>query len=184
MSLKLGTGLGVLAFVLVGSFYMNDVIKSGESNTTMVYTEGGRGIASVQSIGRSSGVSKAFVSKLAESEGLDKAQKAQRPSLFDKFAFEELQGRYSVEMKSGKIKSFRFDAQANSDPLALPKPIEFLNSHKDLWSVNFENIKKSDVSNTYKEVFDLNDKKNQKVGSVVFEKDEKGLWQGMQFIQE
>jgi hypothetical protein len=185
MSLKLGTGLGVLALVLVGSFYLNDIIRIDDRNSAKSLTEGGRDLASLQPlVGSSLGASKTFVSKLAESEGLDKAQKGQRPSDFDKFAFEELQGRYSVELKSGKIKSFHFDAQTNSNPLTLPKPIEFLNSYKALWSIKFDSIKKTHSSASNKETYDLSDQVNKKVGSVVFEKDENGLWQSLEFIQK
>jgi hypothetical protein len=184
MSLKLGTGLGVLALVMVGSFYFNDMIQSGENIVTLPNGEGSRSLASVQPMSESIVVSKKLVTKLAESEGLDKSQKAMRPSKFDKFAFEELQGRYSVEMKSGKIMSFQFDVQTNSNPLVLPKPVEFLNSYKDLWAVKFVNIIKSNNSNEKNEIFDLHDKSNQKVGSVVFEKDVNGLWKGMEFIQK
>lgn len=184
MSLKLGTGVGVLALVLVGSFYLNDMIKVNENSMSVPYTEGGRSLASLQPINVSGVASKGLVAKLAESEDLEKAQKAQKPSSFDKFVFEELQGRYSLEMQSGKIKSFRFDQQANANPLVLPKPVEFLNSYKDLWAVNFDAVKKTDSSNTNRETFDLNDKKNKKVGSVIFEKDENGLWQSMEFIQK
>jgi hypothetical protein len=184
MSLKLGTGLGVLAFVMVASFYLNDMIQSNETNVTLTYPEGGRDLASLQPVNESVVLSKTLITKLAESEGLEKAQKAQRPSNFDKFAFEELQGRYSLEMKSGKIKSFRFDSQANSNPLALPKPMEFLNSYKSLWSLNFDSIKKSNDSDEKKEIFELKDQSNNRVGLVVFEKDENGLWQGMEFVQK
>lgn len=183
MNLKLNTGVGILAFVLVGSFYWNDLFRNNDSLPETAITEGGRDLASLQPANAAVVVSNTLAKKLAESEGLDKSQKAQRPSVFDKFAFEELQGRYSLEISSGKVKAFRFDAQANSNPLEIPKAEVFLNSYKNLWVVQFEKIKKINSSVASKEVFELHDSRSHKVGLVVFEKDANGLWQGMEFTQ-
>jgi hypothetical protein len=184
MSLKLNTGFGVMAFVLVGSFYWNDLIRTNDISPNSDLVSGSRDLASIATANAPVVVSNSLATKLADREGLDKSQRAQRPSVFDKFAFEELQGKYSLEIASGKVRAFRFDTtQANSSPLSVPKMESFLNTHRNLWVVQFEKIKKVRSEADSEDVFELQNRENQKIGRVIFQKDSNGLWQGMEFKQ-
>lgn len=201
MKNKLWLGIGSLTLVVTLSYYYNSHLNKAPapivSGAEMQMEH--RDLASV-SKKENLQLSKNLVSSLAQNENKLPSQVAKKPTELDKFVLEDLQGRYFVEFSKGKVKSFHFDEQANSQPLNVPKVKEFLFSHKNIWAISFDQVQelkltppgvdskatnenKNLVQSGQSKVYELLDTHQKVVGKVTFQMDEKGLWKSLEFVE-
>ena len=131
--------VGTMAFVL--SF--NILMTSQEVNTNSNLM---RNMASIQDDMPSSQIAKRFVANLSSNKATTTFGK--KPSIFDKFRFGFLEGKYSVRLDEGKLAEIEFALSVihGDRPKYITDKEEFFIEYQDLFDL--KDYKRSVIKNT------------------------------------
>lgn len=165
---------GSLFMVLLVALGFNAALFSKNGpNTTVAEQNGdmpqaGRAIASINPIFKVSWEKRAF-EVLQDSQARDLANIGSAPGPFEKFAFGELKGFYSIRKVDGKIKEIRFSELEDSQPKKMEETQSFLGHNLSLFSDDAASVEKvhSETNDSITlERFQLKGKSGQDLGTV------------------
>lgn len=129
------------------------------TNQWLTRAESGAGNSrTIASLGSSSMVSDVkweheLARQLSQSKGLA-AHFAVKPSLRDQMVFGELEGRYGVHVKDGRVESVEFTGQQGSSPLSIGDRTQFLTKYRSVFALDYSQVGLSSSQNG-EEVYNL-----------------------------
>ncbi len=131
--------VGTMAFVLSFNILMTSQETNNSTNSHLL-----RNMASVEDNIPSSQIAKRFVANLSNS----KATFGKKPSIFDKFRFGFLEGKYSVRLDEGKLAEIEFalSSMHGDRPKYITDKEEFFAKYQDLFDL--KDYKRSVIKNT------------------------------------
>ncbi len=188
---KVVLSFGLMAILFVSSFVNYSMFDSKERENSISLTSvspvnSTRGIASV---GQLDAAPKVGLNREMVKANIRKAASVgTKPSQLDQLAFGLLEGKYAIKMNDGKVTEIKFsDAQNFGDrPKYVNDRVSFIDDHKNLLPVKFQNIKvlkKSSDDFSTTETYSLMDSDNGRVGRVQFQLDDKGRLLSMLFTK-
>lgn len=137
-----------------------------------------RGIASTQTVESNEFYSqwkKKIAEQIAETSEIPSGKMSRQPNPLEKLVFGELKGYYLLHMEGMKIKEMLLEQKYKTDeiPQYFGSELSFLNSHKNLWWLNYHSLimkeKKKGES-----IISLLDSSNKIVGEASFLWDDAG----------
>lgn len=142
----------------------------------------GRNIASFGASGLVSDVKweHELARQLSQSKGMA-AHFAVKPSLRDELVFGQLEGRYGVRMKDGRIEAVEFAGRDGSMPLALNRG-ELLSKYRSIFAFEFDRAGLSSFQNG-EEVWNLMSSDQTIVGKAKFTLDAEGRLTGLSLVR-
>lgn len=131
--------VGTMAFVLSFNILMTSQETNNSTNSHLL-----RNMASVHGDIPSSQIAKRFVANLSNS----KVTFGKKPSIFDKFRFGFLEGKYSVRLDKGKLAEIEFalSSMHGDRPKYITDKEEFFAKYQDLFDL--KDYKRSVIKNT------------------------------------
>lgn len=167
----------VLLSIVLAVVSMNHLVSQDlESQMEVHPSSGQRGIASVND----QVYEREMVKKLSQRAMSSVSRRGVRPSELDHLTFGVLQGKYSVNLKSGKIASIYLSEENQAQEIS--NYSDFVKNMRSLLPVSFSRVDKVSSSlKTKGEVYALLDKQGAKVGVVTMMLDEKRRLLSLQF---
>lgn len=167
-------GLGALVFIFVAVFFVNDnTVNELELSSKLEL----RGVASVHPLdeaARDTSWQKKLATQIAGLPLVPNGKLARLPSPMEALLFGELKGYYLMSLKQEKVSEMLLRNSGVSDaPKYFGEELSFLQKNRDLWWLNFSQVKLKERG-PQKSVVDLLDSSHHIVGEALFSWDPQG----------
>lgn len=172
------TGLSSIVAIFLLVLITNQSHKLPSSSLDQASTESLRGIASTQPIESNEFYSqwkKKIAEQIADTSDIPSGKMSRQPNPLEQLVFGELKGYYLLQMEGMKIKEMRLEQNYKVDeiPQSLGEEFSFLNSHKNLWWLNYDSLRIKERKKS-ESVISLLDSSNKIVGEASFSWDVAG----------
>lgn len=118
---------------------------------------------------------KKVAEQIADTSDIPSGKISRQPNPLEKLVFGDLKGYYLLQMEGIKIKEMRLEQNYKSEeiPQYLGEEFSFLNSHKNLWWVNYSSLEVKERKDK-ESIISLLDSSNKVIGEAYFSWDVAG----------